>query len=240
MGQEQAPGEQVVAGVDGCRGGWIVVMAEPTAEDGLRLCRTAVVPDFAGVLALAEACAAVAVDMPIGLSADGRRQADFEARRRVGPRRSSVFPPPPRSILSLSDYVSANAACRARFGRGMQKQVFNIAPRMREVDLVMTPALQARYVEAHPEVCFWALGRECCLEHAKRTPEGRAQRLSLLTAAFGEAVGGLRPPAGAGWDDLYDACALAWTAARVAAGAAVHLPAEPERDERGLRMEIVY
>jgi len=47
-------------------------------------------------------------------------------------------------------------------------------------------------------------------------------------------------PAGAARDDLYDALVLAWTATRLARGAAARLPAEPEGDGRGLRMEIVY
>jgi predicted RNase H-like nuclease len=84
------------------------------------------------------------------------------------------------------------------------------------------------------------LGGERQLEHAKRSPAGRSQRLRLLEIAFGPEVRDARPPRGAAWDDLYDACVLAWTAARVAAGTAVHLPTEPQRDERGLRMEIVY
>ena len=41
-------------------------------------------------------------------------------------------------------------------------------------------------------------------------------------------------------DDLYDACAAAWTAGRIAYKTAQHLPDKPEFDARGLRMEIVY
>ncbi len=41
-------------------------------------------------------------------------------------------------------------------------------------------------------------------------------------------------------DDLLDACAAAWTAGRVAKGAAERLPETPPTDARGLRMEIVF
>jgi len=229
-----------VAGVDGCRGGWLVVTAQTSPTDGLALGEAVVLADFSAVLALTSACAAVAVDIPIGLSADGRRRADFEARRRVGPRRSSVFPAPARTILDGADYETANARSKALHGRGVQRQTFNILPKIREADLSMTPILQARIVESHPEVCFWALRGEVHLQHAKRRREGEAERLTLLESVYDGSIRGLRPPRGAARDDLYDACVLAWTAARLAAGTAVHLPAEAERDERGLRMEIVY
>jgi predicted RNase H-like nuclease len=113
-------------------------------------------------------------------------------------------------------------------------------PKIREADAEMRPALQGRIVEVHPEVSFWALAGDDAMQHSKRTPDGRAERRRLLETLYGATIAALHPPPGAAWDDLYDACVLAWTASHVAAGTAVHLPAEAERDERGLRMEIVY
>jgi predicted RNase H-like nuclease len=237
---EREADKRRVAGADGCPGGWICVTAHVEAEGRLAVADVAVVPDFAALLALTRDCDAVAVDIPIGLSADGRREADFEARRRIGPRRSSVFPAPPRFVLDVPDYETANSASKARFGRGLQKQTFNILPKIREADAAMTSALQERTVESHPEVCFWALGGGRHVMEAKRTPEGQAERLRRLETAYGASARSLAPPKGAAWNDLYDACVLAWTASRVAAGTAVHLPSAAQRDERGLRMEIVY
>jgi predicted RNase H-like nuclease len=211
------------------------------AEPGrLDLAEVVVVADFTALLRRTQACAAVAVDIPIGLSAGGRREADFEARRRIGPRRSSVFPAPPRFVLNVADYEAANLTSKSRFGRGLQKQTFNIAPKIQEADASITPAMQDCVVESHPEVCFWALGGEQHLMHPKRTRDGQAERLRLLESVYGETIRDLTPPKGAARDDLYDACVLAWTASRVAGGTAVHLPSEPRRDERGLRMEIVF
>ena len=215
-------------------------MAQVAEPGRLVLAEVVAVADFAAVLRWTRACAAVAVDIPIGLSADGRREADFEARRRLGPRRSSVFPAPPRFVLKATDYEAANSTSKSRFGRGLQKQTFNIVPKIREADASMTPAMQDSVVESHPEVCFWALGGEQHLMHPKRTRQGQAERMRLLESVYGDPVRRLAPPKGAARDDLYDACVLAWTASRVAAGTAVHLPNEPQRDERGLRMEIVY
>jgi predicted RNase H-like nuclease len=232
------PGE-VFAGADGCPAGWVVVTA---TRDGARLALrdVRIERDFASLLQATSGCAALAVDIPIGLSEDGRREADFLARACIGPRRSSVFPAPPRFALDVLDYATANALSKARFSHGLQKQTFNILPKIREADACLTPAMQARVVESHPEVSFWALAGHKPLPSAKRTLEGRALRLRLLQTAFGPAAGDLTPPRGAAWDDLYDACVLVWTASRVADGTAVHLPSQPQRDARGLRMEIVY
>jgi predicted RNase H-like nuclease len=217
-----------------------VVVVAGIAGHGLCFKTVEVVPDFRTLLAATEQCAALAADVPIGLSGDGQRQADFAARACIGPRRSSVFPPPPRLCLTASSYVEANASSKERCGRGLQRQTFNIMPKICEADECMSPEMQGRIVESHPEVSFWALAGDEPLGYAKRTPEGRAQRLRLLETVFGPAVRDMLPPRGAAWDDLYDACVLAWTASHVAAGTAVHLPSEPQYDARGLRMEIVY
>jgi predicted RNase H-like nuclease len=182
---------------------------------------------------------AVCVDIPIGLSDDGRRQADTEARRYIGARRSSVFPPPPRALLAAGgDYQALNAQAK-QIRAGLSRQTYNILPKMREADAVMTAALQARVRESHPEVSFRTLKGEA-LRHAKRTREGKGERLDLLTSVFGPSAPDWRAPRGAALDDLYDAAVLAWTAGRVARGEARTLPATPEFDARGLRMEIVY
>lgn len=184
-------------------------------------------------------CSAVAVDIPIGLSDDGRRAADFAARSLIGGRRSSVFPPPARALLGCCDYASANALPRRTSGRGISRQTFNILGKIRDADGAMAPGLQQRLVESHPEVSFCALNADVHLQHAKRTAAGREERRGILSGVFAD-LARLSPPPGAGWDDLYDACVLAWTAARLATGRESRLPATPQFDARGLRMEIVY
>jgi predicted RNase H-like nuclease len=177
--------------------------------------------------------------MPIGLSPDGRREPDFEARRMIGPRRSSVFPTPPRALLTVEgDYWALNTLARS-LRAGISQQTYNLLPKIREVDSVMTPELQARVRESHPEVSFCALNGDC-LPDAKRTAAGQQARLHLLERVFTDPVTELRPPRGAALDDLYDALVLTWTAARIARNEARTLPSHPARDERGLRMEIVY
>ena len=231
--------EALVVGVDGCRAGWIYVEARPV-DKGLAIDRIGIAETFRNLIEAASDSAFVSVDIPIGLSADGRREADYAARRFIGPRRSSVFPPPPRPVLAAcpADYWTLNALSKS-IRAGISRQTFNITPKIGEADRVMTPALQARVRECHPEVSFCALNGDC-LRHAKRTREGQCERLDLLETVFGPAIRALLPPRGAALDDLYDAAVLAWTAARIARGEARSLPATPEMDARGLRMEIVY
>ena len=209
-------------GVDGCRGGWLAV----PLEGG----EATVHPTFADLLR-AEPDATLAVDVPIGLLDEGRtgdRACDKEARRLLGwPRRASVFPPPLRHRLA-----------QTRRPPEMSVQSFNILPKIREVDALMTPALQARCVEAHPELAFATLaGRP--MRHPKRRAEGNAERRRALALVPGRPFARLPTvPRGAAMDDLLDACALAWTARRVAEGLSLRVPGPPPVDSRGLRMEI--
>jgi len=208
----------IVAGVDGCRAGWTVALAD---EDSILDVR--VVPTFTDVIALR--CDATALDMPIGLLDRGRRACDVEARRRLGPRRSSVFPTPLRPMLTATTYAEASAVA------GLSKQAFILLPKIREVDAVMTPRRQRTIVEVHPALCFAALlGAPC--QAPKRTAEGRAERLAAVTQPIE------RLPSGAAWDDVLDACALVHTARRLVHGAVERL-GDGARDARGLRCEIV-
>lgn len=235
------------AGVDGCPGGWIVVLAgmragaQPPVRMASRLC-----PAFADVLALPEQPVSIAVDMPIGLldrAQPGGRACDREARALLGrPRASSVFSPPTRRALAARSYAEAEALN----GAGMSKEAFNLLPRIREIDALIEPALQETLVEAHPELAFLGFAGRPML-HYKKTAAGRRERMRLLRKILGR-VGidplrvrvehGLRR---VGFDDVLDACALAIVAARRWHGLAQRLPArDPPRDARGLRMEIWY
>lgn len=213
----------LVAGVDGCRAGWIVV------HDG---CAT-VHPDFAAVLAALPDDAVVAVDMPIGLIDEhvaGGREVDRAARVELGPKRSSVFSAPPRCALAARTLPDAR-----RRGARLTLQTLNLLPRIEDVDRVMTPELQSRVFEVHPELSFAAMAGGSPVLTPKRTAAGAKERRSLLQRA-GVCVP--ERPAGAAVDDLLDASALMWSARRIADGTASHVPHPPSRDARGLSMEL--
>ena len=144
----------LVAGVDGCPRGWIIAIAEAT--DGRpRLQDVVVVPSFKDLLSATQSCAAVAVDIPIGLSDGLPRQADLEARRLLGrPRASSVFPAPLRCLLASTDYVNACVLSFDACGRKLSLQAYGILAKIRDADAALTPQDQRRVYESHPEVSF--------------------------------------------------------------------------------------
>jgi predicted RNase H-like nuclease len=174
---------------------------------------------------------AVAIDIPIGLPERGARACDVEARARLGPRRSSVFPAPVRAALGCETWERANAVARSVDGRGLSRQVFHLLAKIGEVDGSISPTLQARIVEAHPELCFASMSG-APLVHPKRTPAGARERGALVGGPVDRVRGAAR-------DDVLDAHALLWTARRVARGVDGRL-GDGARDGRGLRMEIVY
>ena len=234
----------MIAGVDGCRAGWLVVLAHPLARNAHEH-QVTVCARFDDVLALLPTSAVSAVDIPIGLLAEqqpGGRDCDRCARRLLGRRASSVFTPPTRPLLDATHYAQVR-------GHGLSIQAFNILPKIREVDRVMTPALQQRVYEAHPELAFQALAGQP-LQNRKKTVAGREERLRVLEnipsplfhgirTAFGHILHACRR-ADVAPDDILDAYVLMWTALRIWRAQAYRVPRSPQHDARGLRMEIWY
>jgi predicted RNase H-like nuclease len=210
-----------VAGVDGCRSGWVVA-----TTDGVSVSRS-----FATIAGANFDL--VAVDMPIGLPDTWGRTADRAARSFIRPRGACVFSAPPRSLLAYDTYADANAAAKANYGCGLTRQTFNLFEKLREVDAVIDATNQDRFAEASPECSFRALTESVLAP--KRTVEGRRARHAALEAEFGPIdarLPGARP------DDVLDAYALLWTAQRHRAGTSICLGGD-ERDGRGLVMRVI-
>lgn len=234
-----------VVGVDGCRGGWVAVVHD-VGERKLHICTHTT---MAEIVAEYDSASCVAVDMPIGLPEGEPRLCDIEARKVLGSRRSSVFPAPNRRLLEAAisrnlDYAQTNEMSRGLYAKGLSRQAFGIFPKIAEVDRLITPALQDKLIEIHPEVSFSALaGRPMTFRKSK--PEGFDERRGYLAEDF-ETINfpsrhearRIAPPAQP--DDLLDAIVAAWSAERFAEGNAERLPQELHTDSRGLRMEIVY
>ncbi|PPK69022.1 DUF429 domain-containing protein [Actinokineospora auranticolor] len=210
-----------VAGVDGMPGGWVVATVRPDRSVQWASARTA-----AEVVDLTAECAAVGVDIPMGLSDKGLRACDIEARLRLGNARASVFYAPVRAVLSATTYSQACdiSAAWTTMGHRISKQTWAILPRIRDWD-----ALRAddRVVEVHPEVSFRALAPE--VEFAsKRTAIGLGQRVAALRG-FVDAAGAMTgAPAPAGPDDAMDALVAAWSATRWSDRTAEVLGGEPD------------
>jgi len=226
----------MIAGVDGTRSGWVALLC----EDDLSRVRAVCLDRLTD---LPRRLRVVAVDIPIGLSEQGPRQADHLARRALGPRRSSVFPTPVRCVLGAKSWRVACIRNERADGRRVSKQTFAILPKISEADAFVRSVPWARRTlyEVHPELSF-AMLAGAPMSHAKKRPAGRLERLAVISATFGHGafdsayahVRGHR----VGWDDLADAFALAWTAARIRAGVAKPHPAEPVIDRKGVPMRI--
>lgn len=235
-----------LAGVDGCPAGWMAAFVRPAGE----ICEIAIFPRFADIAA-ARPLAVIAVDMPIGLperTGAGGRAAENAVRPLLGARQSSVFSVPSRAAIAENDYRGACAAAFATSDppRKVSKQLFNIAPKIREVDVALRadPALAARTYEVHPELAFWRLNGGQPLTEPKKVksrcyePGLKLRRGLLIAAGLSRAIVDGAPPKGAGADDLLDALACAAVARRLHKGEATPYPDPPPRDAHGLPMAI--
>jgi predicted RNase H-like nuclease len=155
---------------------------------------------------------------------------------------------PPRAAIFALDFGAACAAALAASEppRKVSKQLFMIAPKIREVDALLRVdvACAGRVHEVHPELAFWRLNDERALEQPKKVKgvgyaPGLALRRSLLVAAgLPASVVMSAPPKGACADDLLDALACAAIARRLHAGTARPFPDPPGRDTHGLPVAI--
>ena len=162
----------LVAGVDGCRAGWIAFRVElPSLVTSVK------VIDLPALLSKRPPeLACLGIDIPIGLL-DGSRACDREARRLLGkPRGTSVFAAPCREALIAKTHTEASAINRQKTGRGLSLQSFHIGPKIKQVDDAITPETQQWALEVHPEVCFWAMNGERPLENNKKTQKMGARR----------------------------------------------------------------
>jgi predicted RNase H-like nuclease len=224
-----------VLGVDGCKSGWVGVLLTPGGAEAVVADR---IEDLVTATSnLAVSLGVVAIDMPVGLPDHEPRNTDVLARALlpVG-RKSSVFPTPSRAATRAAGYLEANAVNRSVLGKGLSRQAFHLIPKIVEVDEYVRQGPAVTVIEAHPEVSFTEMDPACVVA-SKRSEAGRAARRAALRGA------GIQPPAyrpGQGYaaDDLLDACAVAWTAARYAAGTAYSLPDPPEVFSDGIPAAI--
>src|SRR5437899_3290760 len=227
--RENSTREIWLAGVDGCPSGWIVAFA-PADLSGVRV---RLVPRFIDVFAAPEAPAVIAIDVPIGLperAGYGGRAAENAVRPLLGARQSSVFSVPSRAAIVARDY---REACRIALAtseppRKVSKQLFMLAPKIREVDAALRAdvTLSQRVFEVHPEVAFWRLNGDVALSEPKKVksrpyePGLALRRKLLVSTGLPPSAVAASPPKGAGADDLIDALACAAIARRIHAGVA--------------------
>ncbi|MES0883723.1 DUF429 domain-containing protein [Roseibium sp. SCP14] len=235
-----------VAGVDGCKAGWVAVLRNLVKPDEAKL---EIFPQFADLINFAPHLSIIAIDMPIGLPdriSPGGRGPEKAARKHLGMRQSSVFSVPSRAAVYEDDYrqACATALRTSEPPRKVSKQCFHLFPKIREIDALMTPELETRVFEVHPELAFWRLNGEREMSLPKKVksranPEGLDQRRDLLVSkGLPQDFLDLRPPKECGRDDLLDAAANNLIAERILSGRADPFPMNYQRDGKGLRMAI--
>jgi predicted RNase H-like nuclease len=207
-----------VAGIDGCKKGWIAVLLE-----GRTVVEVIVFENFDAVVARLGGVPYIGIDIPLGLSETGDRQADVLARKRLGSRGGAVFRVPPRRILEAADYDMAKGLAKA--GKRPSRQLWGIRQKILQVN--DHPGLDSRFCEVHPEISFREMAGEPL--PSKKSWNGLWRRVDLLAREGIELPKNLVNDAGeAGPDDVLDAAAAAWTALRKSEGRAIPRPDPPE------------
>lgn len=172
-------GRVLCAGLDGCSAGWLGVGLTAEGEP-----RWSLWPDLAAAWVDLAGCRLVLVDIPIGLRReDGRaRRCDAEARKLLGARASSVFPPPVRPTLEAESYEKACEINLEATGKKITLQAWHISPKIRQADRLLrglpdrgvgwrnwgsagssglrpeaVEKIRGSLRESHPEVVFQAL-----------------------------------------------------------------------------------
>lgn len=231
-------------GIDGCKIGWVVA-----AYDG-KTARCQVCQTFEEAVAACDSMKCVFIDMPIGLSSDGNRQADVEARNFLPSHlKSSIFNTPVRDAVHARNKDEAKSINQKLTGKSLSEQSLGLFKKITEVDNFLQSQHSARKIfhEAHPEVRFSKYaGRP--LKYGKKDLPGGLERLRILMQHIPEAEGILHavrethPPSKVAADDILDGLILALSAWG-SKGQPQFFPAAldtPPTDETGLEMAIWF
>lgn len=226
-------------GVDGCRGGWIAAVI----EDGILSLER--YPSLFDLVKANQVFDVFLIDMAIGLR-DSVEQIRPEevARKLLVPRSSTIFPVPARAAVYSENEDEQKKANLEILGKSLTKQSINIIPKIRELDEFLNKYTEYKNVicESHPELCFARLSGRVLLSRKKEIT-GLYERESILVEYLGtDNVKDLRSMSknlGCSPDDILDAVCLAVTANLKAEGLCETIPENPQKDSRGLLMQMV-
>ena len=161
------------------------------------------------------------IDIPIGMTDDGERTCDLQARAELRPHASRVFTGARRWLwLDFNDPDKANREALRRGQKRVSRQLWHLGPKIMEVDAFVRANRSLDIREVHPELVFRRLngGKPA---PSKKSTEGIALRRALLARAglrhIDRWLTEERIGTGAKPDDVLDACAVA-IAAREPAG----------------------
>ena len=129
-------------------------------------------------------------------------------------------------------------------GKSVSKQAWSIVPKIREVDDVLTAAMQSKVKEYHPELVFYNLSGNGPLAK-KNSPEGQVARRHHISTGIGtddlmRAETWVTETQGVAIDDLYDSLIGLELCQRIVDNTAKVIPDNSHADIKGLRIEIWY
>ena len=233
-------------GIDGCRDGWIAAILD---YGQLRIERYRTVLDIMRQFPTADA---YLIDMAIGLPEsikEMENRPDRLARKELGGHSSSVFPIPCRQAVMVNPddpqaFDKMRAMNRSILDKSLSSQSINIIPKIRELDEFLDEHKEYKNVlcEAHPELCFKRLKGQA-LRTRKKEREGLEERRNILLKYLkNDMLDEIRDRAkflGCMPDDIMDALCLAVSASFKAHGMCETILENPERDARGLIMQMI-
>ena len=217
-----------VAGADVWKGKWVVVVL-----DGGRFSRAFVASSISEAVDGLADCAAIGVDMPIGLPVGGKsRPADSEARPSSGLAGTRCSRLLPRSYWNAHRRPKRTRLAKSNGWPGISAQAFSLKKQI----LAVQPLAEAdsRVWEVHPEVSFAEANGGVPLEWSKTSWNGAALRLRILESQGVIVPQDLGATGAAEIADVLDASIAAWSADRIARGVALSFPTHFSADRSDL------
>lgn len=189
------------------------------------------------------------IDIPVGLpetKQNALQRPDQELRNRLQGKTSSVFNTPCRQAVYCPDKQEAKTLNQQFLGKSLSEQSLGFSPKIREVDqfLIENPQYIGRLRESHPEYNFAVLNHGRPLISKKSEACGVNERIVILSRYFRHSEQVLQEITSQYpkllTDDFVDAMVLAVMGHMGMQNGFATIPEQPEKDRRGLPMEIVY
>ncbi len=227
---------QILAGVEPCPGGWLVV---PGNIQGITMSPQPgyVLTSLADVLDARPSFSVVALHAPVGLmdKPDERRLCDTNAKDLLGTRAGAAVTAPSRPLLDARTFEEAK-----EIDPSLDIVRWRAMPKAAEAIREVQSWRQRAVWEVNPELAFRQMNDAKPLRYSRRSVHGLQERRRLLETKLPGTERVMRArPKGVREGKLLDALADLWTARRILARAITRLADPPAWDNEGVRMDIV-
>lgn len=223
-------------GIDGCKSGWIV-----TEIDENRNYDIFHIEKVEELVLRIDDYFLILIDIPIGFADTCYRKCDILARKILDKRAYSIFLVPSKKALLESNYKEACEINYKIMGKKFSKQIWNIKNKIIELNnLLKKYSLHGKIRESHPEICFWAFNNKIPCKYSKKTKEGIAERIGIISnfVYVEKLIDFISNRKEYKNDDIIDSFILALTAWNYKS--LKKIPEYDDYDNDGLIREIVY